>query len=61
MTMQRKAKRTESETAWGDARRRGKILAPMDPCQRYQEERSSLNAEIDRVLAETTERLGGAK
>ena len=37
------------------------ILAPMDLIQRYQEERSSLNAEIDRVLAEITERLGGAK
>ena len=37
------------------------ILAPMDLIQRYQEERSSLNAEIDVVLAEITERLGGAK
>ena len=37
------------------------ILAPMDLIQRYQEERSSLNAEIDRVLAEITEKLGGAK
>jgi len=35
------------------------ILAPMDLIQRYQEERSSLNAEIDRVLAEITEKLGG--
>ena len=36
------------------------ILAPMDLIQRYQEERSSLNAEIDRVLAEITAKLGGA-
>ena len=35
------------------------ILAPMDLIQRYQEERASLNAEIDRVLAEITEKLGG--
>ena len=37
------------------------ILAPMDLIQRYQEERASLNAEIDRVLAEITEKLGGAE
>ncbi len=37
------------------------ILAPMDLIQRYQEERASLNAEIDRVLAEITEKLGGAQ
>ena len=37
------------------------ILAPLDLIQRYQEERSSLNAEIDRVLAEITEKLGGIK
>ena len=35
------------------------ILAPMDLIQRYQEERASLNAEIDRVLAEITKKLGG--
>ena len=35
------------------------ILAPMDLIQRYQEERASLNAEIDRVLAEITTKLGG--
>ena len=35
------------------------ILAPMDLIQRYQEERASLNAEIDRVLAEITAKLGG--
>jgi len=34
------------------------ILDPMDLIQRYQEERSSLNAEIDRVLAEITVKLG---
>lgn len=34
------------------------ILAPMDLMQRYQEERSSLNAEIDRVLAEISRGLG---
>lgn len=36
------------------------ILAPMDLIRRYQKERASLNAEIDRVLAEITEKLGGA-
>lgn len=35
------------------------ILDPMDLIQRYQEERASLNAEIDRVLAEITIILGG--
>ena len=35
------------------------ILDPMDLILRYQEERASLNAEIDRVLAEITARLGG--
>ena len=35
------------------------VVAPMDLMQRYQEERSSLNAEIDRVLAEITTLLGG--
>ena len=37
------------------------ILAPMDLIRRYQEERASLNAEIDRVLAEITEKLGGVQ
>ena len=37
------------------------ILAPMDMIRRYQEERASLNAEIDRVLAEIIEKLGGAE
>ena len=37
------------------------ILAPMDLIRRYQEERASLNAEIDRVLAEITAKLGGAQ
>lgn len=37
------------------------ILAPMDLIQRYQEQRSSLNAEIDRVLAEITSILGGGQ
>ena len=36
------------------------ILAPLDLIQRYQEERASLNAEIDRVLAEITAILEGA-
>lgn len=35
------------------------ILAPMDLIHRYEEQRSSLNAEIDRVLAEITTLLGG--
>lgn len=37
------------------------ILAPMDLIQRYQEQRSSLNAEIDRVLTDITAILGGGK
>lgn len=37
------------------------ILDPMDLIRRYQEERASLNAEIDRVLAEITAKLGGAE
>lgn len=37
------------------------ILAPMDLIQRYQEERASLNAEIDRVLAEISALLGGGQ
>ena len=35
------------------------ILDPIDLIRRYQEERASLNAEIDRVLAEITAMLGG--
>lgn len=35
------------------------ILDPMDLIQRYQEERTSLNAEIDRVLADITKLLRG--
>ena len=35
------------------------ILEPLDLIQRYEEERASLNAEIDRVLAEITALLGG--
>ena len=31
----------------------------MDLIQRYEEQRASLNAEIDRVLAEITSLLGG--
>ena len=37
------------------------ILAPMDLIQRYQEQRSSLNAEIDRVLTDITAILGGGQ
>ena len=37
------------------------ILAPMDLIQRYQKERASLNAEIDRVLADITAILGGGQ
>lgn len=37
------------------------ILDPMDLIQRYQEERASLNAEIDRVLADITAILGGGQ
>lgn len=35
------------------------ILPPMDLIQRYEEQRASLNAEIDRVLADITTLLGG--
>ena len=35
------------------------ILPPMDLIHRYEEQRASLNAEIDRVLAEITSLLGG--
>lgn len=35
------------------------ILDPMDLIQRYEEQRASLNAEIDRVLADITAILGG--
>ena len=34
------------------------ILAPLDLIHRYEEQRASLNAEIDRVLAEITAKLG---
>ena len=37
------------------------ILPPNELIQKYEEERSSLNAEIDRVLAEITELLGDVK
>lgn len=37
------------------------ILDPMDLIQRYEEQRASLNAEIDRVLDDITTILGGAK
>lgn len=37
------------------------ILDPMDLIQRYQEERASLNAEIDRVLSQITVLLGGGQ
>ena len=37
------------------------ILDPMDLIQRYQEERASLNAEIDRVLTDITAILGGVQ
>lgn len=37
------------------------ILDPHDLIQRYEEQRASLNAEIDRVLAEITDKLGGNK
>ena len=37
------------------------LLDPLDLIQRYEEQRASLNAEIDRVLAEITDKLGGNK
>ncbi len=36
------------------------ILDPIDLIRRYEEQRANLNAEIDRVLAEITAKLGGA-
>lgn len=36
------------------------ILAPLDLIHRYEEQRASLNAEIDRVLGEITSLLGGS-
>ncbi|MBQ9664645.1 MAG: hypothetical protein IJV40_15980 [Oscillospiraceae bacterium] len=43
----------------GNPHEEEEILDPLDLIHRYQEERASLNAEIDRVLAEITEKLGG--
>ena len=40
-------------------RKEEEILDPLDLIQRYEAERSSLNAEIDQVLAEITALLGG--
>jgi type I restriction enzyme M protein len=37
------------------------ILEPLDLIRKYEEKRTSLNAEIDRVLAEITALLGGAE
>ena len=37
------------------------ILEPLDLMNLYQEERASLNAEIDRILAEIKEKLGGVQ
>ena len=37
------------------------ILAPLDLIRRYEEERASLNAEINRVLAEIKRQLGGVE
>ena len=37
------------------------ILDPMDLIKRYQSERASLNAEIDRVLADISAILGGGQ
>ena len=37
------------------------ILDPLDLIQRYEEQRASLNAEIDHVLAEITAKLGGVE
>ena len=36
------------------------ILEPMELIRRYEEQRASLNAEIDQVLEEITSLLGGA-
>ena len=43
----------------GYPHREEEILAPLDLIGRYEEERASLNAEIDRVLGEITALLGG--
>ena len=42
----------------GFPHREEEILAPLDLIRRYEEERSSLNAEIDRVLADMSALLG---
>ena len=59
------AKQIEEELGYnldqcGYPHKEEEILAPMDLMQRYQEERASLNAEIDRVLADLAAILGGA-
>ena len=43
----------------GYPREEEEILAPLDLIHRYEEQRASLNAEIDRVLGEITSLLGG--
>ena len=45
----------------GYPKKEEEILDPVDLIQRYEEERASLNAEIDRVLANITAALEGAK
>ena len=59
------AKQIEEELGYnldqcGYPHKEEEILAPMDLMQRYQEERASLNAEMDRVLADLAAILGGA-
>lgn len=43
----------------GDAQRIEQILDPMDTIREYQERRTTLNAEIDKVLAELEALLPG--
>ena len=49
------------ELFFGNPHEEEEILDPHDLIQRYEEQRASLNAEIDRVLAEITDKLGGNK
>ena len=50
---------TETKVTDGQVNLKGNFVVRGQPKNRYQEERSFLNAEIDRVLADITAILGG--
>ena len=52
---------TETKITDGQVNLKGNFVVRGQPKKRYQEECSFLNAEVDCVLAEITEKLGGAK